>query len=418
MSDGHVHYLIVGTGLAGDAGAEAIRDVDPAGSIMMVGQEINRPYERRQLAGDYLLGKLEHERLFTHSAPWYARQRINLRTGRTAAHLDTGRQVVALDDGSTISFDALLIATGASPRRLSIPGGELPNVYYLRSIDEADRLRHAVNKSLREGGGQAVVIGATLLAIELAGTLAHLGLRVQLLCDEAHLGGAHLGENAAALVARELGKRNVKVLAGARAARLEGDGRVQRVVLDSGQTLGTDLVVSAVGVVANKQILRTTPIRAENAILVDEHGQTNVPGIYAAGECAAIYDGRFGKHRYLLHEQSALAMGRLAGRNMAGKTESFTTMNYVERRIGDLELFMAGEARFVDHRMVRNSGGEERPALLELGVAADGRLTQIVAVGATGERQILLELLSHRVSLRGQEETVKDPAFDLSALLK
>ena len=142
MSDLHVRYLLIGGGVAGGAAAEAIRHVDRTGSILLVGQESNRPYYRRLLGRDYLLGRMNHEALFLHPAAWYAQQRIDLHTGRAASHLDATRQVATLDNGEEISFDRLLIATGSSPQRLLIPGSDLPNVYYLRRIEDADRLRH------------------------------------------------------------------------------------------------------------------------------------------------------------------------------------------------------------------------------------------------------------------------------------
>jgi NADPH-dependent 2,4-dienoyl-CoA reductase/sulfur reductase-like enzyme len=414
MSDGHVQYLIIGAGTAGDAAAESIREIDSAGSMMLVGQEINRPYHRHQLAGDYLLGTLDHESLFMHAPGWYAQQHIELRTGRIASHLDTSRQVVTLDDASEISFDSLLIATGATPRRLVTPGSELPNVYYLHSIADAERLRHAALKSFREGQGRSVVIGGTLLAVELAATLKQIGLHVDLICDAF---GTLVGESAASIITRALVARDVAAIGNAHPLRFDGDGRVQRVVLDNGQTIATDLVVAAIEGIPNKQLLRTTPIRSENAILADEQCRTNVPNIFAAGECAVIYDPRFGKHRHLIYEPDAAETGRLAGRNMAGKDESFAAVNYVEREIFDLPLLIAGEQRLVHHRLVRAGGSEEQPALLEFGLAVDGRLAQIVALGKTPNRQILLELIKQRISLWGHEESIKDPSFDLNTLI-
>jgi NAD(P)H-nitrite reductase large subunit len=414
MSDGHVQYLIIGAGTAGDAAAQAIREIDSAGSMMLVGQEINRPYHRRELARSYLLGKLHHESLFMHTPGWYAQQHIELRTGRTASHLDTSRQVVTLDDASEISFDSLLIATGATPRRLVAAGSELPNVYYLQSIADAERLRHAAIKSFREGQGRAVVIGGTLLAVELAATLKQIGLHVDLICNELAM---LVGESAASMITRALVARDVSVIGNAHPLRFDGDGRVQHVLLDNGQTIATDLVVAAIGGIPNKQLLRTTPIRSENAILADEHCRTNVPNIFAAGECAAVYDPRFAKHRHLLYETNAAETGRLAGRNMAGKDESFAAVNFVEREIFGLPLLIAGEPRLVHHRLVRTGGTEEQPALLEFGLATDDRLAQIVSLGKTADRQILLELIQRRITLMGHEESIKDPNFDIKNLV-
>jgi 3-phenylpropionate/trans-cinnamate dioxygenase ferredoxin reductase subunit len=417
MSDLHVRYLLIGGGVASGAAAEAIRQIDRIGSILLVAQEINRPYYRRLLGTDYLLGRMEHEALFMQPAAWYDQQEIELHTGRAASHLDASRQVVTLDNGEEISFDRLLIATGSSPERLRISGADLPNVYYLRSIEEAERLRHAASKSLHEGRGRATVIGGGLFGVELAATLRQMHLEVDLVCEEAHPWAALAGENLGGLVGRVLSSRGIKTHVHAHPVKLEGDGRVQRVLLDKGEMIATDLVIGAVGIAPNKQILRGTPIRSETAILVDAHGRTNVPEIFAAGECAAIFDPLFGKHRLLQHESSALETGRLAGRNMAGVEESYSAVNFFGSEIFNLEMVGWGETRLIDHRIVRGKAREDDPDLLEIGVDNAGRIVQVAAVGKAVDRDVLPELVRRGVRVDGHEEMIKDPAFDLRMLV-
>src|SRR5213082_1619566 len=118
MSDLHFKYGLVGGGLASSSAAEAIREIDPRGAVLLVGQEINRPYNRPPLSKEFLRGQKKHDELFTQSAGWFAEKQIELRTGRRAAHVDAARHVVTLDSGENVSFDKLLIATGATPRHL------------------------------------------------------------------------------------------------------------------------------------------------------------------------------------------------------------------------------------------------------------------------------------------------------------
>ena len=178
----HVKYVLVGGGLASSAAAQAIRPLDPEGSILLIAQEVNRPYHRPPLSKDYLLGLKTRSDLYAVDDLWFASNHVELRTGRHASRLDANRSSVTLDTGEEISFDRLLIATGGSPRPLRIPGAELPNLLYLRTIEDADRLRHAMEKSLREGHphsrgrGRACIIGAGRLGAELASTLTQAGL--------------------------------------------------------------------------------------------------------------------------------------------------------------------------------------------------------------------------------------------------
>src|SRR5436190_482516 len=152
MSDTHVKYLLMGGGLASSSAAEAIRALDVRGELMMVGQEINRPYHRPPLSKEYLRRQAGRETVFTKPGEWFAQNRIQLRTGRRVSHLDAMRKSVTLDSGQEISFDQLLIATGAMARHLTIPGAEMPNVFYLRTLEDVDRLHHAIDQAKRVKG--------------------------------------------------------------------------------------------------------------------------------------------------------------------------------------------------------------------------------------------------------------------------
>src|SRR5688572_19411785 len=149
MSNLHVKYLLVGGGLTSITAAEEIRRRDREGELLIVGQEINRPYHRPPLSKAFLRGEKSHEELFTHPTGWYEDNRVRLRTGRRAARLDVARRAVTLDNAEEVSFDRLLIATGAHARRLHIPGADLPNLFYLRTMEDAERLHHAIEQAER-----------------------------------------------------------------------------------------------------------------------------------------------------------------------------------------------------------------------------------------------------------------------------
>src|SRR4051794_25446105 len=147
----HVQHLLLGGGVASSSAAAAIRELDQVGSIVIVGAEVVRPYNRPPLSKEFLRSPQPHSELFTQSTGWFAENQIELRTARRASHLDTARRMVTLNNGEEISFDKLLIATGGSPRHLEIPGAQLPNTFYLRSLEDADRLLHAMSKARVEG---------------------------------------------------------------------------------------------------------------------------------------------------------------------------------------------------------------------------------------------------------------------------
>src|SRR5687768_8771373 len=184
MSRLHVKYLLVGGGLASSAAAEAIRALDAGGSILMLGQEPVRPYHRPPLSKSFLRRERPRAELFARDGEWFHANEVELRTGRRVVRLDVGRSMAAIDDGDEISYDRLLLATGASARHLAIPGAELQNVFYLRTLGDAEMLQNAIGKAKRDGRGRATVIGGGLLGLELASTLTSVGLSIDLIVGE------------------------------------------------------------------------------------------------------------------------------------------------------------------------------------------------------------------------------------------
>lgn len=423
MNNLHVKYLLVGGGLASSAAAQTIRSIDPEGSVLLISQEVTRPYHRPPLSKEYLRRQKPRKELFTQEPGWFEQNHIELRTGHRVAHLDVGRMSAIVNTGEEISFDNVLLATGASAAPLKVPGADLPNLFYLRTLHDTELLHHAVEKALHEGRphprgrGRAAVIGGGVLGVELAASLTQMGLSVDLLLSRGHPWDKFAGENTGRFLSLYLEKRGVTVHPNSAPRRLEGDGRVQRVVVADGGSIDCDFAVAAVGGIPNKDLLHGTPIGAGRAILTDAHCQTNVPGIYAAGDCAAIFDPLFGKHRVLDHWDNATVTGTLAGKNMAGIAESYSAVNYFFSDVFELSLSGWGDSRHIDRRHLRGTPNVESPDFAEIGLAGEGRIVQALAVGHQGEDELLRDLVGKQIKVSGNEEMLKDPASDLRALL-
>ena len=423
MNNLHVKYLLVGGGLASSSAAEAIRQLDRDGSVLLVAQEVTRPYHRPPLSKEYLRRQKSRAELFTHEPGWFENHHVELRTGRRVAHLDIPRMAAVLDDGQAISFDRMLLATGATPATLQIPGSRLPNLFYLRTLDDCELLHHAIDKARREGRphetgrGRAAIIGGGVLGVELAASLSQMGLSIDLLLSHAHPWNKFAGEATGRFISLYLQKRGIRVRPHSPPRRLEGDGRVQRVELPDGTNIECDFSIAAVGPVPNRDLLHGTPIAAGRAILTDEHCRTSVRGIYAAGDCAAIFDPLFGKHRVLDHWDNAAVTGRLAGRNMAGADEPYSAVNNFFSDVFELTLNGWGDSRHIDRRLLRGGPNVDAPDFVEIGVAADGRVVQVLSVGHQGEDEVLRNLVGERVRVDGNEEALKDPKSDLRALV-
>ncbi len=338
------------------------------------------------------------------------------------ARIDAPRKAVTLDNGEEVSFDKMLLATGATPTRLKIPGADLPNIFYLRTIEDADRLIHAMETARGFGSGRAAVIGSGLLGTEVAATLTLAGMHVDVIESESRSWPKLAGENTGAFLSRYLEKHGVTMHLNETAIRLEGDGRVQRVVTTAGPNrdiVPCDFVVAAVGSTINRELLRNTPIASEMAILVDEHCQTSVSDIYAAGDCAAIFDPLFSKHRLIDHWDNARYTGNLAGTNMAGGDERYNIVNHFTSEMFDLTLNVWGSDRHLDRRLLRGipSPHGEPTEFAEFGITADGRVSQVIAMGRKAEHELFSRCIEKRLQVDGNAEAIKDPQQDLSELL-
>lgn len=438
----HVKYLLLGGGSAAASAAGAIRQRDLSGELWLVSNESSRPYHRPPLARGYLRRELRLEDLFVHSTDTYSRLRITLRTNVRALSLDVARRSVTLSDGHEVIFDYLLLATGAVPRGLDVPGaggaasatggvgglagagvrpagGALPGAMALRTAADADRILHAIDTAAAMPGRRTpvrcVVVGATMLAAEVAASLTKLGLTVTLVTGGGAVMSGLVGQAAERAVRRILTGLGVEVETQPVAA-LSGDGRVQRVVLAGGRTVPCDLAVLATGFVPAKELLRGTTIAAEKAILTNSRGETSVEGIYAAGECAAMFDPVFGKHRVLDHWDVSVSRGHIVGAAMADPLDpGFPGVTVHRAELGSSDVasrvVVLGEPRFARRHLAR----ETSAGVIEFGIDAEGRVCSGVTVGAVDAQAdaTLLAIIRARLEVSGLEDTLRDPSADL-----
>jgi NADPH-dependent 2,4-dienoyl-CoA reductase/sulfur reductase-like enzyme len=185
------------------------------------------------------------------------------------------------------------------------------------------------------------------------------------------------------------------------------------VFLDDGTSVPADFAVAAVGTRLNRDLLRNTPVAAENAILTDASGRTNVSNIYAAGDCAAIFDPRFDKHRMASHWDHAIATGRLCGTTMAGGQAEYNAVTHFTSEVAGLVVRVWGDGRFVHHRLLRGNALADDGDFAEVGVAGDGRVCQVIAIGREAEHTAFESLVRDRVNTAELAEFLKDPAIPL-----
>ncbi len=341
-------FLIVGASLAGAKAAETLRAEGFDGRIVLVGAEQDRPYERPPLSKEYLRGEAGREKVYVHDEGFYAEQDIELRLGRTAVSLNASADEVALDDGERLRYDRLLLATGAEPRRLPLPGAELDGVVYLRTVEDSDALRERLDR-----GGHVVVVGAGWIGAEVAASARQRGLDVTVLDPLSVPLERVLGTEMGAVYRDVHADQGVKLLMGTGVEGFEGGDAVQRVRTSDGRTLDCDFVVVGVGVQPRSQLAAQAGLAVGDGILVDEHLQTSAPGVFAAGDVAGAEHPFYGERIRVEHWANALHQGPAAARNMLGRGEAFDSLPYFFSDQYDVGMEYTGFARHWDRVVIR-----------------------------------------------------------------
>jgi 3-phenylpropionate/trans-cinnamate dioxygenase ferredoxin reductase component len=297
--------LIVGASLAGATTAVTLRRLGFPGEIVLLGDEPHPPYERPGLTKGYLAGNQDFEDLLVHPPGTYEQFRIQLRSGSTASALDVARRTVRLSSGDDLPYDVVVLATGSTNVRPPIPGMNLAGVHQLRRLEDADRLLAGL-RSARS----LVIVGMGFIGCEVAATARGHGLDVTMLDRLPGPLAGPLGPVLSEKVRRWHEEHGVHLRTGVTVAGFEGDETVEAVRLGDGTLLPADLVVVGVGVRPASDWLADSPLRlVRGAVSVDDHGRTNVPEVYAAGDVAAPWDAATQTHRHVEHYRSAIDQG-------------------------------------------------------------------------------------------------------------
>src|SRR5439155_25677848 len=316
-------FVIVGASLAGAKAAETLRTEGFDGRVILVGAEESRPYERPPLSKDYLRGEVGREKVYVHDENFYAENNIELRLGRTVTALDTGGQELTLRHGERLHYDRLLLVTGSEPRHLPIPGGSLDGVLYLRSVEDSDALRERLDR-----GGSVVVIGAGWIGAEVAASAKQRGLDVTVIEPASVPLERVLGSEIGAIYRDIHTDHGVRMLLGTGVERFEGHTGVERVRTTDGRTIECDFVVVGIGVTPRTGLAAEAGLHVDDGIVVDEHLQTSVPGVFAAGDVAAAHHPFYGQGIRVEHWANALNQGPVAARNMLGRPEVYDRLPY------------------------------------------------------------------------------------------
>ena len=396
--------VIVGASLAGGKAAEAARAAGFDGRVVLIGDETAPPYERPPLSKAILRGEVDLDAARVHPAAFYDDQQIELVNDHAIA-LDVPTRLVELTGGDAIRFDTAVLATGAAPRSLAVPGADLDGVHHLRTIDDAVRLRDAIRTSSR-----VAVIGAGWIGSEVAASARQMGADV-VLVDPApaplhRVLGADIGD----VFARLHADHGVTLRMGTGVRALLGTKHLESIVLDDGRVEVADVAIIGVGVTPRTELAdRTAGLRVDHGIVVDQHLETNVPGIYAAGDVANAWHPHYQRHLRVEHWANAQHQGTTAGTNATGGRAIYSRLPYFFSDQYDLGMEYVGFGHHDDHVVVRGDlDGREFIAFWH----REGVLTAAMNVNVWDVVEELRTLVGAR--LRVDPARLADPQVPLS----
>lgn len=405
MSD--QRFVIVGGGLAGATAAEQLRESGFTGKILLLGAEFHGPYNRPPLSKEFINGTDGRETIALHPENWYAEHDIDLLIGETAISL--GDHTLTLVSGKQVPFDRLLLATGATPRRLHLPGSDANGIHYLRTVEESEDLR----SSLSEGGKRVVLVGAGWIGLELAAAARGYGNSVTVVAPDSVPLSRALGDELGTMF-RNLHEShgvvfkletNVKGFS-------EEEGRVTGVITDAG-VIDADLVIVGIGAIPNTALAETGGVDVDNGILVDAHLAASVADVWAAGDVANAYHPFVRQRMRSEHWANAIASGKVAARAMMGEDAVLNDIPYFYTDQFDLGMEYSGYAPLTKDAHIVYRGSPATREFIAFWVAK-GKVVAGMNVNVWDVNEQVQELIRSRRTI--DEERLQDPAIELTEL--
>jgi 3-phenylpropionate/trans-cinnamate dioxygenase ferredoxin reductase component len=401
-------FIIVGASLAGTKAAQTLRDEGFEGRVILLGDEPVRPYERPPLSKEYLQGEAGLDKVFVHDEGYYREHDIDLRLSTRAEALDADRREVVLASGERLAYEAVLLTTGAEPRRLTVPGSDLGGLYQLRTLADSDRLRTAIGDARR-----VVVIGGGWIGCEVAAAARLAGAEVAIV-EAAQLPLERvLGPELGAFYRDVHLDHGVQWHLGSGVEELRGTARVEEVRLADGTALAADLFVVGVGVLPRTALAEAAGLAVDNGVVTDEFLHAGAPGVFAAGDVASAWHPLFETHIRLEHWSSALNQGPVAARNMLGQQVPYEKVPYFFSDQYDVGMEYSGYAPTWDEVVFR--GDPARREFIAFWLK-DGRLAAGMNVNIWDINDQIAALVAGKRPV--DPAKLRDPDVELSKVVR
>ncbi len=405
-----VDFLIIGGGIAGTTAAEEIRSKNQNATITIITEEADRLYSR-VLVPHFLRNENTLESLFVRTPENYQQKNIQFLTNLRVVKVDVQSKLVTTSDNQTFNYEKLLIATGGKVNKLPTPGGNFPEVVYMRTLEDAKKIKEIMARSK-----EAVVLGGGFIGIEFAQSFIKNGLKTTAIIREKSFWEPVVGENSGKLLSQLLIDNGVQILTETQAVEFVGEAKLEGIKVNTGSIIKADIAGVGIGIHLDIEYLKDSGINLNKGVLTNEYLETTAPGVWAAGDVAEFYDVVFKRTHSLGNWANASSQGRAAGLNMVGQREVFETTSMYSINIFDSNFSFLGDP------MV-----DENTELIERGSLADKKLGRLLIreetiVGASlinlpVDRNAITKLIKDKTKITSFKVNLADLSFNLSSVI-
>lgn len=402
-----MHYIIIGNCAAGINAVEAVRGIDKKSEVTVISEE-NYPAYCRCLIPEYLAGEREENQLLYREEDFYEKNDVNLSLRERVVRVDTQGKRIVTKSGKKISYDRLLIATGARPKDLGIPGEGKEGVFGFRTLDDAKKI-----KELAENSDKVLVFGGGLIGLKAAYALKKKGLEVEVIVKSSRVLSQVTDERAAQVMGSHLIENGINIRTGLAPVEILGDRRVKGARLDNGEEVSGNIVIIGKGVVCNKELVEDSGIRTHWGIIADDYLRTSLSDIYIAGDVAETKDIVLGEKTINALWTAACEQGKVAGKNMTGEKKIYPgsmAANSIE--FFDLSLISVGYVRVRDKGYEELSRFNEQDLTYKKLVIKEGRLVGTVLLNAIENAGVYTALIRRGVDISKIKDILLEDYFD------
>jgi NADPH-dependent 2,4-dienoyl-CoA reductase/sulfur reductase-like enzyme len=337
-------FVILGGGMvAGYAAKQLVESGLKPGELAILSADTSIPYERPPLSKGFLAGKDSEESTRINPEDFYRKNKIDVMLGCEISGVDAKGKRLVLKSGGDVGFDKLIVATGATPRTVEIPGAKLGNLHYLRSLDDSKLIRRSAERVKR-----VVVIGGGFIGMEVAAVLAQKGIAVTMVLTEDRISKRIFTPQISEFFETYYAARNVGIIKSTTVTELRGEGTVNAVVLGGGQAIPCEMVVVGIGVRPATDVIANSGIEVGDGVMVNEYLESSAPDIYAAGDVANYQDVLFAKRRRVEHWDNAVSQGQYVARALMGERTPFKHVPYFFSDVFDLSYEYWGDSSGAD----------------------------------------------------------------------